>query len=336
MGWKQIEFGPLVLAEDRLYSTVERFKTAKDRRIFLATSEEALFWLRGMGERNPFFIGDLWGFLKEHFPEECPQVMDATLWSESTLDNYAWVAASIPPSERRFDEGVEFTKHQAVAALPAPKRQQLLQEAVDGKLTLSGVRQQVRLLKRKRVAQGAGELKGAYRVIYADPPWQFDDQGRLPDGAGSTTLDHYDSMSIDDICAMPIPAHATTNAVLFLWAPVPLLLRSPGPREVLDAWGFTYKQKIVWSKGRHNRGHYLSNRHEDLLLATRGSCVPDRLVPMVENVQVIRASGEHSEKPPEFRKLIEQLYDGPYLELFARHQVDGWKCWGDQVGVLAA
>lgn len=137
---------------------------------------------------------------------------------------------------------------------------------------------------------------------------------------------------------MGIEAHARADAALFLWVPAPIL---PDAFPVIEAWGFTYKQKIVWDKVRHMMGHYVSSRHEDLLIATRGSCAPDRLVPMIDNVQTVKADGEHSEKPHEFRKIIERLYDGPYLELFARHQASkfkrkGWTFWGNQVGVLAA
>ena len=177
---------------------------------------------------------------------------------------------------------------------------------------------------------------GTYGVIYADPPWPFDDQGRMPFGVRSTTLDHYDSMSIKALCKEPVEAHTRADSVLFLWVPVPLLFGNPGPRDVMEAWGFTYKSKICWDKVRHNLGHYVSNRHEDLLIATRGSCAPDRLVPMIDNVQTVKADGAHSEKPRDFRQIIERLYDGPYLELYARHQVKGWTCHGNQVGVLAA
>jgi N6-adenosine-specific RNA methylase IME4 len=100
---------------------------------------------------------------------------------------------------------------------------------------------------------------------------------------------------------------------------------------VLDAWGFTYKTSIVWDKVLHNFGSYVSVRHELLLICTRGSCTPDRPTPMPDSVQTIRRGDVHSEKPEEFRRLIEQLYDGPYVELFARKEAEGWTCWGNQI-----
>jgi N6-adenosine-specific RNA methylase IME4 len=338
MTWKPIPFGPYRLEHDGLLIVKAPRKDKKAKKQFIADAEETIVWLQRLEELTPFYLGDLWGDLKARYPEDYTQVLDHLTQREGTLDNYQWVAESIPKSKRRFREGVGFAHHQTVAALPAIDRDRILKKAVNESLTLAEVRLELRLLKRRKIAEGAGELTGKHRVLYADPPWAFDDQGRMPSGARSTTADHYASLPINELVGMgeSIRAHCRKNSVLFMWVPVPLLLQNPGPREVLEAWGFTYKSKIVWSKVRHNMGHYVSNRHEDLLICTRGSCGPDRLVPMVNNVQVVKAEGEHSEKPKEFRKIIERLYDGPYLELFARHKAKGWKCWGDQVGVLAA
>jgi N6-adenosine-specific RNA methylase IME4 len=95
------------------------------------------------------------------------------------------------------------------------------------------------------------------------------------------------------------------------------------------AWGFNYKTNLIWDKVDHNFGNYVSVRHEHLLIATRGSCTPDRPTPMIDSVQTERQQGIHSAKPESFRKILERLYDGPYLELFARERVDGWDAFGN-------
>ncbi len=178
---------------------------------------------------------------------------------------------------------------------------------------------------------------GVYRVLYADPPWQYADSGVITEtDAYGRAERHYATLSMDDLCAFSVgdrsvTALAAEDAVLFLWVPAPLLLQTPGPRDVIAAWGFTPKTQIVWDKVAHNFGHYLSVRHELLILATRGSCVPDRLTPMVDSVQTVKRSDVHSEKPAEFRQIIERLYDGPYVELFGRAEVEGWTVLGDQV-----
>jgi len=87
----------------------------------------------------------------------------------------------------------------------------------------------------------------------------------------------------------------------------------------------------VWDKIKHNFGHYNSVRHEFLLVCTRGSCTPDAKK-LFDSVLTIERSGKHSEKPQEFREIIETLYThGKRIELFARAAADGWESYGNEV-----
>jgi N6-adenosine-specific RNA methylase IME4 len=167
-----------------------------------------------------------------------------------------------------------------------------------------------------------------FRVIYADPPWKYNDT-RGFDGKYGAAEAHYSCMSTEELCALPVKALAEDDAVLFLWVTSPKLLDSA---PVINAWGFEYKTSFVWDKVRHNYGHYNSVRHELLLICTRGSCTPD--VPkLFPSVQTIKRTGRHSEKPEGFRKIIDTLYPrGKRIELFARGKpVDGWEKWGNEV-----
>ena len=183
-------------------------------------------------------------------------------------------------------------------------------------------------LKRDQIKEQAKIVeapKGKYRIIYADPPWQYTDKR---DGNTTGAEDHYKTMSITELCELPIKDMTEDNAVLFLWVTSPLLAEC---FEVIKAWGFVYKTSFVWDKDAHNMGHYNSVRHEFLLIATKGSCLPDsnKLIPSV----VKEKRNEHSVKPEIFRQIIDDLYTyGNRIELFARKQVDGWESWGDQVG----
>ena len=324
MPWKPVQLGPYRLDDSALVVTGE--PTLDDA----ASAGE---WLRDMERRTPWFIGDWFNDTRERFPETWPQAVAEIGYTRDTCEVYGSICRNVPPTQRLYADELPFAVHQAVAPLDWPTRKKLLKKAKEEQLTVSAMRQEVRLLRRRTVSEGQGELKGRYRVIYADPPWPYDDSGKMPGKSFTRAEDVYPTMSIDEIAGMSLEAHAQPNAALFLWVPVPLL---PKAFPVIEAWSFTYKNKIVWSKGTHVHGHYLSNRHEDLILATRGSCVPDRLTPMIENVQVIRQRGENSEKPKEFRPIITRLYDGPYLELFARHAVEGWTTFGNQVGTLVA
>ncbi len=181
-----------------------------------------------------------------------------------------------------------------------------------------------RIVKAEEIKQ-TEELSGKYRVIYADPPWQYGD--KLIEGYGAAE-NHYPTMSLSDICEMPIKDIAEDNAVLFLWATSPMLEDS---FKVINAWGFKYKASFVWDKVKHNMGHYNSVRHELLLIATRGSCLPDT-PKLLDSVVEIERSDVHSEKPEQFREIIDMLYPyGKRIELFARKKVDNWDVWGNQI-----
>jgi N6-adenosine-specific RNA methylase IME4 len=166
---------------------------------------------------------------------------------------------------------------------------------------------------------------GKYRIIYADPPWKYSDQ--LIEGYGAAEH-HYPAMTIDELCALPIKDLAGDNSVLFLWVTSPILEEA---FQVINAWGFQYKSSFVWDKEKHNFGHYNSVRHEFLLVCTRGSCLPDNPI-LIDSVQTIEKSNIHSEKPQEFRWIIEDLYTwGDKIELFAREKNEGWEAWGNEV-----
>lgn len=164
-----------------------------------------------------------------------------------------------------------------------------------------------------------------YRVIYADPPWSYNDKLDLDCSGGAEK--HYNTMPLDAIAALPVGRIAEKNAVLFLWTTNPLIFDS---KQIFEAWGFTYKSMFIWDKVKTGMGHYNSVRHEMLLICTRGSCTPDT-PRMFDSVQSIERSEIHSEKPQEFREIIETLYAGEKIELFARVKRDGWDVWGNEV-----
>lgn len=173
---------------------------------------------------------------------------------------------------------------------------------------------------------------GKYRVIYADPPWMYNDKLQITrDGIAESygpANAHYPQMTMRELCDLPIRDMAEDDAVLFLWVTSPLL---EDAFEVVKAWGFEYKTSFVWDKVKHNMGHYNSVRHEFLLVCTRGSCTPDEKK-LFDSVQSVERSDKHSEKPKEFREIIETLYThGKKIELFARTKHEGWKVWGNEV-----
>lgn len=135
-----------------------------------------------------------------------------------------------------------------------------------------------RQMKRDKVAGKVEELPAdKFTVIYADPPWKYNDaqavKGDFGTGTGSANS-HYPSMTLSELKALNIPSMAADNAVLWLWATCPLL---EDALELCRAWGFKYKAQFVWDKVKHNMGHYNSVRHELLLICTKGSCTPENV-----------------------------------------------------------
>lgn len=214
------------------------------------------------------------------------------------------------------------------AAAGLAKRSQEHQRAVLAAMTADGVRPQeaARRVKAQSIEdKRLAEPTGKYRVIYADPPWEY---GNTQPDDFREQRDHYPVMSLAAICDLNIKEIAEDDAVLFLWVTSPILEES---FQVVTAWGFEYKAAFIWDKIKHVMGHYNSVRHEILLICVRGSCQPDTRV-LVDSVQSIERR-EHSRKPEEFYDIIQNLYPlGARIELFPRGAMrQGWDGWGYEV-----
>lgn len=169
-----------------------------------------------------------------------------------------------------------------------------------------------------------------YAAIYADPPWTYE----VWSGAGKDRAaeNHYPTMDLESIKALPVGDTAADDCALFLWAVMPQL---PDALEVIKAWGFEFKTcAFVWvkttldgSRPATGMGYWTRANAELCLLATRGT--PPRLNADVHQV-VQSPRAEHSKKPDEVAARIERLVPGPYIELFARGARPGWDVWGNQ------
>ena len=173
----------------------------------------------------------------------------------------------------------------------------------------------------------------AFQTVLADPPWRFINRtGKV--APEHRRLSRYETMTTDEICALPVQALVAEPTHLYLWAPNALL---PEGLKVMEAWGFEYKSNIVWHKIRKDGGSdgrgvgfYFRNVTELLLFGVRGKKART-LAPARRQVNMIQSrKREHSRKPDEQYDVIEDCSPGPYLELFARGTRPGWKYWGNQ------
>lgn len=193
--------------------------------------------------------------------------------------------------------------------------------------------------------------RGPYSIIYADPPWFYNDRkcGSAKFGLGSVGT--YGCLTTEQICGIPVDKWtAPEGAVCFLWATWPNL---PAAIRVLEAWGFTYKT-LGWCWVKTNRvngepffgpGFYTKANTEPCLFGVRGKSHPR---PIVNTISQILESpgdtlvsparvGKHSEKPALARDRIVELFgDLPRLEMFARQRAEGWDAWGNEINPLDA
>jgi len=166
----------------------------------------------------------------------------------------------------------------------------------------------------------APPLEGKYTVVYADPPWKYDNTG-----FSSSADAHYPQMTVEELKDLPIADIAGEPCVLMLWATSPLL---PEALEVMGAWGFEYKANRVWRKpSAPMMGWWVRTKHELLLIGTaNGLAHPTDMVDSIIKAPVT----EHSEKPEVVYEDIEHCYPGSKIELFARKARDGWTSWGNE------
>ena len=177
-----------------------------------------------------------------------------------------------------------------------------------------------------------------YTVIYADPPWEYDDQA-FAGNRGACCK--YDVMSVEDICSFPVATIAAKDSILFMWATMPKLREA---FKVIESWGFEFKTtaftwlkytkhgEMFWGMGRWTRAN-----PELCLLASRGQ--PKRISAAVHSVidnsmhNILGEHiGRHSEKPNIARtRIVDLMGDVPRIELFARKRYHGWDTWGNEV-----
>lgn len=165
------------------------------------------------------------------------------------------------------------------------------------------------------------ELGEIFPTIVLDPPWDWGDEGDVDQfGRARPT---YDTMSIDEIAALPLGDIAEQNAHVYLW----ITNRSlPKGFALLEMWGFRYVTALTWVKPHFGMGNYFRGQTEHVLFGVRGN------LPLLRNDRgtVIEAprAGPHSAKPDAFYELVQECSPGPWLEMFSRNARPGWVGWG--------
>jgi len=170
--------------------------------------------------------------------------------------------------------------------------------------------------------------KQRYGVIVADPEWRFEPYNRET-GMDRAADNHYPTSITDLIAERDVPSIAADDSVLFLWATVPMLRDA---LRVMEAWGFEYKSHAIWDKVHIGTGYWFRNRHELLLVGTKGDIPAPAMGDQFASVMTI-VRKEHSAKPEQFLELIEQYFPNlPKMELNRRGAArPGWDAWGNEL-----
>ncbi len=174
---------------------------------------------------------------------------------------------------------------------------------------------------------------GPFSTILADPPWPYGNRSAVIFARGKrnphpeliTAAAHYETMSVEEIAALPVVDLAADNAHLYMWITTPWLAMDPRALAVVSAWGFRAKTIITWAKVKADgvtpsmrMGWYYRSATEHLVFATRGAlrtCGPARPTWF----PALRLP--HSAKPETAYRLVEEQSPPPRLELFARSRM---------------
>lgn len=212
--------------------------------------------------------------------------------------------------------------------------------------------------------------ENSVNIIYADPPWKYQQtvkNGVLKRKDGTVI---YPSMPVKELCGLgpAVQRICKEDTALFMWATMPLLQEA---LDVIKAWGFKYKTCFVnWVKTTKQGdrpafgvGYYTRSNAELCLVAVRGKIASyKRLLPdeeprgassmtsivheedpnarinflsLLEDSStpiVMTPRREHSRKPECVRDMIVRLLgDIPRVEFFARQQTEGWQTLGNDI-----
>ena len=177
----------------------------------------------------------------------------------------------IPQCDRQTSDGRTY---------PRKREYQFIDNSPEGKKqTLAGAKEiraekaknkrSERIEKIQQISQGNSELniEKTYPLVYADPPWQYEHSV----SQSRDIENQYPTMTLEQICDLPVSELSAQDAILFLWATSPKLEES---MRVIESWGFMYRTCAVWDKQKIGMGYYFRQQHELLLVATKGSMPP--------------------------------------------------------------
>jgi N6-adenosine-specific RNA methylase IME4 len=230
-----------------------------------------------------------------------------------------------------------------VSKLSEAKQNEIADEALakkHGQVRTGRIKALVRQEEKRSIVRKINEQRvgpmptGEFGVIYADYPWKFDNSDQHEGSRGHLP---YPPMTLDEIIAHAHEAkkRAAKNCVLVLWTTNHHVVTQVG--RVVEAYGATQPTTFTWPKSKAGIGSSGRGQTEQLVVAFIG-----KPVHTLNEISTLLPSwapahpGEHSSKPAEVAELLLKHCSGPFLELFAREEREGFVCWGAEVDKFAS
>lgn len=182
-----------------------------------------------------------------------------------------------------------------------------------------------------------------YKIVYADPPWDFNDK-KTGGSFKSAAKQKYRTTTTYDLCCMPMRYMIEDDAILIMWYVNSMpddalqLARAWGFKKLLSMNGLIWGKITKTGKRHFGMGHGTRNCTESALIMYNGSLsrlIRDRSIRnYFEAKMPVDSCGKyiHSAKPKEAIKIVEKLCtDGNKLEMFSRSPTEGWDVFGNEV-----
>lgn len=177
----------------------------------------------------------------------------------------------------------------------------------------------------------------SFDVVMADPPWPW--EAYSDKGLEKSPEAQYQTMSMDEIAALPVGDLCSDGGIIWLWATWPLIDKQAA---IMRNWGFVPRTGGAWAKRtesgklRWGTGYVLRSVCEPFLIGSlsnkkaRGSSLTN-LIETVSDSVLDGIAREHSRKPDEAYALLEALSPGARrADVFSRQERIGWSAWGNE------
>lgn len=245
--------------------------------------------------------------IKEHQPEVAEKILN----EEIRISNKDVITLSKhePEEQKGIIEVVKKDNTSVTQALKEIKKEELKRE-----------REEYIQQQKKDIEEGKAKLpEGKFEVINIDPPWAY---GTKFDPNGRRVANPYPEMEQEELLNIEIPS--TDNSILFLWTTHRFIFDA---KELLEYWGFTYRNILVWNKEKIGMGDLFRMQCEFCLVGIKGK-------PLLDNNHTWRdifneARREHSRKPDCFYNMVDELCVGRKLDYFSREVRQGWEVFGN-------